>query len=61
MPNHPNPGVLPDEEMPHASEGLWYRFRCGACEEFTDLEYDPRGIPVACEVCGYETLLEGDY
>lgn len=61
MPNHPNPGVLPDEEEPHAAEGLWYRFRCGACDLIQEVEFDPRSIEVKCEGCGYEAEVEGDY
>ena len=60
MPNHPNPGLLPDEEPPHVAEGVWYRFRCGACEEMTESDIQPEGN-VACEACGYEAPVEGNY
>jgi hypothetical protein len=61
MPSHPNPGTLPDEEEPHQSEGLWYRFRCGACDTMNEVEEDPRTGQWKCEDCGYEAEVEGEY
>lgn len=60
MPNHPNPGLNPDEEPPHDAEGIWYMFRCGACDEMTYTDTQPEGL-VTCEACGYRQEVVGTY
>lgn len=32
-------------------EGVWYRWRCPACEDMNETEEDIRGSEVECDYC----------
>lgn len=49
-----------DDDLKHMAEGIWYRYSCWLCGEMTDTEIQPSG-KVACEVCGAEAEVEGNY
>jgi len=50
-----------NDDDAHRADGLYYRVLCWQCEETFELEEDPRGVIVTCDVCGTAARVEGDY
>ena len=50
-----------EEPVEHVTERMAYWWRCGACDEVNETEFDERGSTIECPVCGAEGKLTGDY